>query len=532
MDKTKPTLNDQDNLLRSLIDALPGEIYIKDTFGRLLFANAGKQRRLGVASPEQLVGKTDYDFMPKDAAGLHHREDMEIMQTGKPLLNPAANSDAMPSESRSCVSKFPLRNSAGEIIGLVGISIEAPEPGPTEVELGTKLRETEEELRLKEEQFRQAQKLEAVGSLAGGIAHDFNNMLTIILGQCDLILGQGRDEQALRKSIVEIKKAAQRSASMTKQLLAFSRKQMLEPRVMDLNTLLTDISPMIRRLIGADIEFSVRPTSSLGSIKVDPGQIQHVILNLVVNARDAMPNGGRLVIETENVELGEDYVGRRRVVRPGSYARMTVSDTGVGMNAEVQERIFEPFYTTKKRGEGTGLGLSTVYGVIKQSGGYIWVYSEPDRGTSFKIYFPRTGETAWATTPTGMSGAAAVKTAPRTVLLAEDEKGIRELAAMVLRGQGHTVLAAKDGVEALALCKSHEGPIDLLVTDVVMPRMGGPELAGRLTEIYPEVKILYISGYTDALVRHGVLGQESPFLEKPFTVSTLLGKVVEVMHVA
>lgn len=379
-----------------------------------------------------------------------------------------------------------------------------------------------------EDQLRQAQKMEAVGQLAGGVAHDFNNLLMVIHGNSEVMLDRLGPAEALRKNADQIKKAAEQAASLTRQLLAFSRRQVLQPRVLDLNSVVADMSKMLPRLIGEDIELRIVPNASLGWVKADQSQIEQVILNLAANARDAMPKGGKLTIETASVELDESYARRHASVRPGPYVVLAVSDTGVGMDAETQAHCFEPFFTTKEQGKGTGLGLATVYGVVKQSGGWIWVYSELGQGTTFKIYLPRVQEDAEATRH--VKGQGGVPRGTETILVVEDQDGIRELARDFLESCGYTVLVAKDGGEALEIAERHKGPINLLVTDVVMPKVSGRELARRLTILRPMVKTLYMSGYTEhATAHHGILGQDTVSLEKPFSLHMLAGKVREAL---
>lgn len=379
-----------------------------------------------------------------------------------------------------------------------------------------------------EEQLRQSQKLEAIGMLAGGIAHDFNNLLTVICGYSDLSLMRLREEDPLHRNISEINKAADRAAGLTRQLLAFSRKQVLQPRVLDLNAVVSELEKMLRRLIGEDIGLATVLESELGSVKADPGQIEQIIMNLAVNARDAMPQGGKLTIETTNVYLDEEYAKVHVAVVPGPYVMFAVSDTGTGMDSRTQARIFEPFFTTKEKGKGTGLGLSTVYGIAKQSGGNIWVYSELGRGTTFKIYLPRVDEGAQeyerpAETEDAFLGA-------ETVLLAEDEEMVRKLARSVLEMSGYQVLEAANGGAALLICERHTEPIHLLLTDVIMPEMSGRELAERLAQLRPEMKVLYMSGYTDnTIVHQGVLDEGANFIQKPFPTDALARKVRDVL---
>jgi signal transduction histidine kinase len=389
-------------------------------------------------------------------------------------------------------------------------------------------RAAEEALRKSEDQLRQSQKVEAIGRLAGGIAHDFNNLLTIITGYCDLLLGRMTADAPMRREIDEVNKAARRAASLTRQLLAFSRRQILEPRVLDLNGIVRETEKMLIRLIGEDIDLKILTAADLGRVKTDPGQIEQVLMNLAVNARDAMPRGGKLTIETANVDLDEAYAGTHVSVRPGSYVRLAVSDTGTGMDRDTLAQIFEPFFTTKGPGKGTGLGLSTVYGIVKQSGGNIWVYSEPGRGTTFKIYLPRVAQAAEQ--PARDRRPPRMSRGTETILVAEDEAVLRELVRHILETSGYTVLVAADGAEAMATCDRHAGPIHLMLSDVVMPQMGGRELAERLAAVRPDMKVLYMSGYTsDAIVHHGMLKPGTHFLQKPFTPEGLTTKVREVL---
>jgi PAS domain S-box-containing protein len=382
------------------------------------------------------------------------------------------------------------------------------------------------EHRALEDQLRQSQKMEAVGRLAGGVAHDFNNLLTVIKGYSELMLDQVQAADPLRAEIEEVKKAADRAAALTRQLLAFSRKQVLAPKVIDLNAVITNVERLLQRLLGEDIELITILHSSLGRVKADPGQIEQVIMNLAVNARDAMPKGGKLTISSANVMLDESFIQDSKVAT-GPYVLLSVSDTGVGMDAETKSRIFEPFFTTKEQGKGTGLGLSTVYGIVKQSGGYISVYSEPGLGTSFKVYLPRVDAAA------EVSGAGAgerLQTGTETILLVEDEDGVRTLTRQLLQKQGYTVLESRHGGEALLICERHNGPIHLLLTDVVLSQISGRELAHRLAAIRPEMKVLFMSGYSeDAIVQHGVLNSGHAFLQKPFTAESLGTKVREVL---
>ena len=393
----------------------------------------------------------------------------------------------------------------------------------------TERKRAEEEKAALEEQLRQSQKMEAIGRLGGGIAHDFNNLLTVIKGYSQLSLLDLKESDPLWGNIQEIQKATQRATDLTRQLLAFSRRQILDLKVLDLNILLRDLDKMLRRIIGEDIELVTLLEEKLGRVKIDPGQIEQVIFNLAVNARDAMPSGGKLIIETTNVELDKEYARTHIGVVPGRYVRLSVSDTGFGMSQEISEKVFEPFFTTKDKGKGTGLGLSTVYGIVRQSGGNIWVYSEPGHGTTFKIYLPRVEEEL--DTLHGRDETDSLPRGTETVLLVEDEPSVRNLAHHLLHQQGYKVLEATNGEEALRVNQEHVGEtIHLLLTDVVMPQMGGKELADQLKILRPGIKVLYASGYTDdAIVHHGVLEPGTHFLQKPFSLKTLSHKVREVL---
>jgi signal transduction histidine kinase/ActR/RegA family two-component response regulator len=388
-----------------------------------------------------------------------------------------------------------------------------------------------DELAQTQGQLEQAQKMDAIGRLAGGVAHDFNNLLTVILGRTDILLTQIKTEDPLRRGIALIQRTAGRAAELTKQLLAFSRKQVLEAVVLDLGVVTTDMKEMLARLIGEDIALVTNLAATLGHVKADRGQIEQVVMNLAINARDAMPQGGQLVVETANADLDDEYVRRNVGSRPGPHVMLAVSDSGVGIPRELQRHIFEPFFTTKEQGKGTGLGLATVYGIVKQSGGYIEVDSEPGRGTTFRIYLPRVDSASPAAERSPR--AAAPTGGTETILLVEDEDGVRELARDILRSSGYTVLEGRNGAEGLLLGERHQGALDLLLTDVVMPRMSGRELAERMVSLRPELSVLYMSGYTDdAVIRHGVLGSDTAFLQKPFTPAALVQRVRETLDQA
>ncbi|MBL8767417.1 MAG: response regulator [Planctomycetes bacterium] len=386
---------------------------------------------------------------------------------------------------------------------------------------------TEERLRKSEEQRRQMQKLEAIGRLAGGVAHDFNNLLTVILSYGEFLLDELTDRPAMRSNVEEIVRAGNRAADLTRQLLAFSRQQVLAPRVIDLNQSVHGVIRMLERLIGEHVQLKVGLEPDLGCVYADPGQVEQVIVNLAINARDAMQNGGTLALATSNVMVEPDYAKEHAEVQPGPYVMLSVSDTGHGMDKETRARIFEPFFTTKDLGKGTGLGLATVFGIVKQSGGHIWVYSEVGAGTTFKVYLPRverSGMPAVTPRPDPASGG------NETILVVEDEDSIRAIACRVLGQSGYRVLDANSPLRALELCRSNRDPIDLLMTDVILPVMNGRELAMRIEELRPGIRVLFMSGYTDdAILLHGVLDEGVHFIQKPLTPMALCTKVREVL---
>ncbi len=378
-----------------------------------------------------------------------------------------------------------------------------------------------------EAQLLQAQKMETVGRLAGGVAHDFNNLLTVILGYTEIATETITANEEATECLEAVTQAANRAANLTRQLLAFARQQVIEPKVINLNDLILDLEKMLRRLIGEDIELMTLPFPELGLVKADPGQIEQVLVNLAVNARDAMPEGGKLTIETANVRLDEEYARQHMEVIPGEYILLAVSDTGCGMEENVQAHIFEPFFTTKELGKGTGLGLATCYGIVKQSGGSIWVYSELEHGTTFKIHLPRVAKEADAS-PREIVGVLPHGT--ETILLVEDELLVRSIAVQALHTQKYNVLEAENGIEALRVAGEYGGEIHLLVTDVVMPQMGGRVLAEQIRTSHPTIKVLFTSGYTDnAILYHDVLDPGIAFLQKPFTPGALARKVREIL---
>jgi PAS domain S-box-containing protein len=512
--RTEQELRDSRHILESVLNNVPIGVFWKDRHSRYLGCNMTVAQAFGFRSPEEVIGKTDHDFptLKKEEADFFLRKDREVMESEQGehgIIEPATLADGRHIWLET--SKVPLHDDSGRVVGILGV-----------------WQDISERLRL-EEQVRQSMKMEAIGRLAGGVAHDFNNLLTVINGYSDLLLGQTGEFDPRRDLVAQIRKAGQRASGLTRQLLAFSRKTVLVPAVVDLNAVLADMEKLLAPMLGEDIELRLRPGADLWRVKVDAGEMGQVIMNLCVNARDAMARGGKVTIETSNVTLGADYVSAHRDAAAGEHVLLAVSDNGCGMDAATRGRIFEPFFTTKGPEKGTGLGLAMVYGIVKQSGGHIEVYSEPGLGSTFKIYLPRDRSGA----PLHKSAPGTKLIAPRgteTILLTEDEEGVRKLTRLVLERSGYKVLEARHGEEALRTCEQAQNGVHLLITDVVMPNMSGPQLAERLRRLRPDLKVLYLSGYTDdAVVRHGILGGESPFLQKPFSPDSLALKVREVL---
>ncbi|MBA4187646.1 MAG: hybrid sensor histidine kinase/response regulator [Planctomycetaceae bacterium] len=630
------SLDSQRKLLRTLLDALPDIVFTKDMNCRYALVNPRTLAEVGIESEDQMVGKTDYDFFPKEFADRFRADDLQVL-AGKPLVDREERSvDAGGNQMCYWTIKVPLRDESGAIVGLMGISrditsrkrseaernrllaqlrlqiermplgyllsdanfrytrwnpaaermfgykeaevlgkhpfeVIVPEASQTSVaEIFDRIRaghmdahgvsknrtksdgtitcewyntplfdedgafvgllslaqDITDRKRL-EEQLQQSQKMEAFGQLAGGVAHDFNNLLTVINGYSELVLRSLPASDPNRGLIAEIFKAGERSASLTRQLLAFSRQQVMAPRVLDLNSVVTDAEKMLRRLIGEDVKLVTNLTMPLPAVRADPGQLEQVLLNLVVNARDSMPTGGALTIETGTVVLGDEFAQTHPGIHPGPHVLLAVSDTGCGMPPEIKSRIFEPFFTTKGPGKGTGLGLATVLGIVQQSGGTLEVSSEVGMGSIFKVYLPWVDET-----PVGSAASVALQ-APRgteTVLLVEDEAALRALSRQILTSCGYNVLEAANGEQAKKVVEGYRKPIHLLVTDVVMPGVGGRIVAERVTKSHPGLRVLFVSGYTDdAVVRHGVFSEGTNFLQKPFSSAALALKVREVL---
>ena len=515
-EETSRQIAEQKMLLQSILDSCSDAVIVADASGKVILRNPqGVRYKAGTAAD-------DLNEKYPELAGLYKSDCKTLFKSEElPLRH------ALAGKSTEALEMFVRPPNGGEPRWMLAAG--APLLNTTGEKQGgvVFLRDISVQKRL-EQQLRQAQKMEAVGQLAGGIAHDFNNLLAVIIGYGEILEERLNEDDPLRAKAGQITAAGKRAAALTRQLLAFSRQQVLEPKILDLSVVVSDTTRMLQRLIGEDIELVTRVAPELGRVKVDRGQIEQVIMNLAVNGRDAMPQGGKLIIATANVELDDAYVHQHPGAVAGSHVMLAVSDTGCGMDQETQAHIFEPFFTTKGLGKGTGLGLSTVYGVVKQSGGYVSVYSELGRGTSFKIYFPRNDDPV-ASVPDNDGS----KTTQgwETVLLVEDAQPVRELARELLEGNGYTVVEAGNGADAIRVAEKLREPIHLLLTDVVMPGVGGRELADYIAGIHPEIKVLYMSGFTDDIIVHrGVLDSGVSLLEKPFTKESLIRKVREVLR--
>ena len=505
------SLHRSEEKFRTLFERTAVGIALVDVEGRLTECNPELQEMLGYRK-EELLGRffSELIYMEDETVDLDFH---------KKLLSGE--------QDHYQVEKRYIRKEGGWVWGRENVSLVRDAGGNPQYTIH--MVENINEWKQLEAQFLQSQKMETVGRLAGGIAHDFNNLLTVLKGYSQLSILGLKDDDPLKGNIREIQNATERAAQLTSQLLAFSRRQVLDMKVLDLNTVVRGLEKMLRRIIGEDIEFITHLGEDLGRVKTDPGQIEQVILNLVVNAKDAMPKGGKLILETNNVQLDENFASTHMNTKPGSYVLLSVSDTGCGMSPEIKERIFDPFFTTKEKHKGTGLGLSTVYGIVNQSGGNIWVYSEPGQGTTFKIYLPQVEEELDAFTPG--DEIADLPRGTETILFVEDDPSVRSLGSRILRQQGYIILDAANGEEAMNVINDLViKNIHLLIADVVMPQMGGKELADKFKAVYPNAKVLFISGYTDEAILHQAsLPRGEPFLLKPFSILTLAKKVREVL---
>ena len=497
-----------------LVETAPTGIVIADEKGRIVEVNAQALQSFGYGR-EELLGQSVETLLPERLRQAHQEHRSGYMKS--PHARPMGVGVELFAR-RKDGTQFPVEISLGPLVTKEGVLVSS-----TIVDI-TERKKMEQQLRL-------SQRMEAIGKLAGGVAHDFNNLLAVILGCSDVLVDAlPADHPGLRK-VEMIRKAGASAADLTRQLLAFSRQQMIQPRVLDLKEIIERTQGLLHRLIGENIEFTISMERSLGRVKSDAGQIEQVLMNLAVNARDAMPKGGHLTIEAKNVELDDSYKQEHQQVIPGQYVMLAVADTGCGMDRETQSRIFDPFFTTKELGKGTGLGLATVYGIVKQSGGYIWVYSELAKGTVLKVYLPRVEEAADAIERKELDKA--LSRGCETVLLAEDSDSLREMAREYLESVGYTVLEAASGKDAFQRAKEFAGHIDLLLTDVVMPEMSGPELAGAMMMLRPGLKVIFTSGYTDdAIARQGVLDPTVAFIQKPYRPKALARKIREVLDVA
>ncbi|MCK6550865.1 PAS domain-containing protein [Myxococcota bacterium] len=551
--RTEREIDETRRFFASIVENIPDMIFIKEARElRFVSVNRAGEALIG-RTREELAGKGDHDFFPREQADAFVAKDREVLARGQVVEIAEELLDTARGPRWLHTKKMPIVDETGAPRYLLGIAEDITERREAQealrrthdelerrVEERTRaLAEANEGLRREmadrmkaesalarsQEQLRHAQKMEAIGRLAGGIAHDFNNILSVILGYAEMMLEDFRPHDPLHRDLAEVKKAADRGAGLTRQLLAFSRQQVLEPRVVDLNEVLGNMDRMLRRMLGEDVELRSHAARDLGLVKVDPGQIEQVVMNLAVNAREAMPQGGKLTIETANVDLDAAFAAEHLGIAPGPHVMLAVSDNGVGMDRATQARIFEPFFTTKAT--GTGLGLATVFGIVRQSGGSIWVYSEPGQGSSFKVYLPRaTGEMKLAPTHEQVVDLRGSE----TLLLVEDEEQVRTLGLNILRRFGYHVLEAKNAGEALLIAEGHPGVIDLLVTDVVMPHVSGHKLAERLVAARPGLRVLFMSGYTDQTMEHrGELVRGAAFLQKPLTPELLARKVREVL---
>jgi two-component system cell cycle sensor histidine kinase/response regulator CckA len=506
-------LRTSEQRFQELFELGPDAIVMTSTEGLITLVNRSAEALFGY-SRDELIGQPVEKLIPESSQNGHVGFREKYLRSAAPRAMGAERVNLRGLRKDGTV--FPVEISLGPIDSSSGTQV------------AVAVRDVGERVRL-EEQLRQSQKMDAIGRLAGGVAHDFNNLLSVILSYSSMLAADMTPSDPRRADLVEIEAAGKRAVDLTRQLLAFGRQQILQPRTVNLNDAVTGMERMLRRLIGEDVELTVFLASTLGKVKVDPSQMEQIVMNLAVNSRDAMPHGGKLTIETANVELDEAYAAAHLGAAPGPHVMLAVTDTGTGMDKATLARMFEPFFTTKEKGKGTGLGLATVFGIVQQSGGNVWVYSEPGKGTTFKVYFPRTDATPTEVHETTPPAAGSLR-GTETILLVEDEESVRVLARTILRRFGYHVIEAQSGGDALLICEQHTATIHLLLTDVVMPRMSGRQLSERLRTIRPTMKVLFMSGYTDnSIVHHGVLDSGVAFLQKPITPETLTHKVREVL---
>jgi PAS domain S-box-containing protein len=507
---TRSDHEETQSLLDALLSNSPVAVALYDADRRIVRVNAAAATMAGVAAADH-EGKRPQDMSSGDIA-----EGIDEI-----LIKVLATGDSVTNVPLSGMMKSGGNRERFFLCSFFAVRLPGGKPGAGVVVLETT------QYRQLEEQLLQSQKMEAVGRLAGGVAHDFNNMLTAIMSYSELIISELAEESPLMPDMLEIVKASAKASVLTKKLLAFSRQQVLRPELLDLNATVGSLCTMMGRMLGKDVEVSCQLAPELWNVSADQVEIERVVMNLVLNSRDAMPDGGRLIIETSNVVIDEEYASTHADAEPGQYAMIAVTDTGAGMTREVREKVFEPFFTTKEKGKGTGLGLPSVYGIIRQSGGFVWVYSEPGRGTTFKIYLPKSNTIAPVSRHSPIENR---RVGPETILLVEDDLEVRQVAMRILRQNGYRVLEAGNGADALRICEDEGDDLDLIVTDIVMPEMGGSELAQKVRELKPEARILFTSGYTeDAVVRQSLLHAGEAFIEKPFTPGSLTRKTREVL---
>jgi len=514
--QTLNALETSENRFRTLLNAIPDLIWMKDVEGVYLACNTTFERFFG-AGQDDIIGKTDYDFVSRELADFFREHDRIAMAAGKPSDNEEWITFADDGHRALLLTtKVPLYAASGENIGVLGIGRDI-----------TALRKAEQERTQLETQLHQAKKIESLGQLAGGVAHDFNNMLGVILGHVELANKKLASSQPIQINLEEIFKAAEHSAELTRQLLTFARKQVIDPKILDLNEKVSAMLKMLERLIGENVELAWHPAEDLWTTKVDPTQLNQILTNLCINARDAIPGSGRITINTENCHIDEDYCATRLYVVSGDYVRLSVSDNGCGLDQEALEHIFDPFYTTKSFGKGTGLGLATVFGAVRQNRGFIDILSEPGQGTTFLVYLPK----AEKKPELSLKGPfAAQPRGAETILLVEDDLMVLQMTASMLEICGYTVLTADTPEKALSLVKDYPNKIQLLVTDVVMPLMNGKELSDKLLESHPDLKVLFMTGYSSEIISNqGILQDGVNFMQKPFALESLSRKVREVL---